>query len=89
MSRDNDTPLERSRVFGKLAPIIMQYAERNAGRTFHVEQLRRYVERAYPGVGVAPDSPGRILRELRLLGKLDYVVLNRRDSLYQFRKKGT
>jgi hypothetical protein len=33
----------------------------------------------------APDSPGRILRELRLTGKLNYVVINRRQSLYQFR----
>ena len=38
-------------------------------------------------VRIAPDSPGRILRELRLNGRLDYVVLNRRQSLYQFRAR--
>jgi len=38
--------------------------------------------------GIAPDSPGRILRELRLRGWLNYVVINRRQSLYQFRSLG-
>jgi hypothetical protein len=33
---------------------------------------------------VAPDSPGRVLRMLRGDGSLDYTVLNRAKSLYQF-----
>lgn len=32
------------------------------------------------------DSPGRILRLLRQRGKLDYVVVDRSKSTYQFRK---
>ena len=53
--------------------------------TAPVEELRQYVELHAPDI--APDSPGRILRELRLDGLLNYEVINRRDSLYQFRKR--
>lgn len=82
MSRHNDAPAERDRVYGCIAPLILQFYRDNAGRRFHVEQLRCYVRELHPDI--APDSPGRILRELRLEGRLDYVVLNRSQSLYQF-----
>lgn len=75
---------ERQRVFATIAPIIMNFCHEHVdGSTFHVDELREYVlDRV---VQIAPDSPGRILRELRLVGQLNYVVLNRRQSLYQFR----
>ena len=84
MSRENDAPNERERVFSRIAPIIMQFkTERPDDGTFRAEELRDYViERVS---GIAPDSPGRILRELRLIGRINYVVINRRQSLYQFR----
>ncbi len=78
-----DVPEERARVYSRIARLIMDFAEDHAGERFHVEELRRYVEDRMPDV--APDSPGRILRELRLEGRIDYVVINRRQSLYQFR----
>ena len=84
MSRYNDAPGERARVYGRIAPLIMYFAEVRAGQQFHVEELRRFVITNAPDI--APDSPGRILRELRLDGRLNYVVINRRQSLYQFRK---
>jgi hypothetical protein len=74
---------ERARVYSKIAPIIMEFYEDHAGTAFHAEDLRTFVRDRAPEI--APDSPGRILRALRLEGRLDYVVLNRRDSLYQFR----
>ena len=83
MSREDDAPEERARVRSRIAPFIMTFHENHAGRLFNAEQLRRYVRGFAPGI--APDSPGRILRELRLEGRLDYVVVNRRRSLYQFR----
>jgi hypothetical protein len=55
----------------------------NAGQLFHAEDLRRYVLAVEPEI--APGSPDRILRALRQEGKLDYVVIDRRNSLYQFR----
>lgn len=81
MSRANDNPGERERVYSRIAPIIMDFARAFVGQQFHADDLRRYVIGTMPEV--APDSPGRILRELRLEGRLDYVVLNRRLSLYQ------
>lgn len=83
MSKHNDAPEERNRVYGRIAPLILTFYRDNAGRQFHAEQLRIYTRSYAPDI--APDSPGRILRELRLEGKLDYVVLNRGQSLYQFR----
>jgi hypothetical protein len=78
-----DTPEERERVYSKIAPIIMEFSMVRAGTQFHAEELRTFVRDRAPEI--APDSPGRILRALRLEGRLNYVVLNRRDSLYQFR----
>jgi hypothetical protein len=85
MTSDNDDIGERARVFGRIAPIILAFARENAGQTFHVEQLRRYVDAHVHEI--APDSPGRILRQLRQLRQLNYVVIDRRNSLYQFRKR--
>lgn len=78
----SDAPEERQRVYARIAPVIMAYHKINPGAEFHVEELRRFVLEAAPGI--APDSPGRILRQLRLQGRLDYVVVNRRASLYRF-----
>lgn len=74
---------ERERVYARIAPIIMDFHALYAGSTFYAEQLRVYVRSQVPDI--APDSPGRILRALRLEGALNYVIINRRHSLYQFR----
>lgn len=79
----NDSPENRARVFSKLAPLIMDFYSLHAGEAFHAEDLRTFVRDRAPEI--APDSPGRILREMRLKGHLDYAVINRRSSLYQFR----
>ena len=81
----DDDEGERARVRSLIGPLIMDFSKQRAGRKFHVEDLRRYVRGFFPDI--APDSPGRILRDLRQCGKLYYVVINRRQSLYQFRKK--
>ena len=73
---------ERARVRSRIAPLIVLFCRPNS--TFYMEELRRFVERGMgPGKYIAPDSPGRILRELKRLGFLNYEVLNRRESLYQ------
>jgi hypothetical protein len=76
---------ERGRVYGKIAPLILAYASANAGMGFHAEELRRHVTQYAPEL--APSSTDRILRMLRQEGRLDYVVINRRQSLYQFRTR--
>jgi hypothetical protein len=77
---------ERNRVYGKIAPVILAFATAHAGEAFHAEELRRTVTQSAPEL--APSSADRILRMLRQEGRLDYVVLNRRQSLYQFRARG-
>lgn len=79
----SDDQAERRRVYSRIAPTILEFRVACSSGTFHVEDLRRYVLQRVPAI--APDSPGRILRELRLNGLVDYVVINRRASLYQFR----
>lgn len=79
----NDDRAERQRVYERIAAYIMEFSKLHAGEQFHVEELRIFVRNYLPNI--APDSPGRILRELRLEGRLNYVVINRRQSLYQFR----
>ena len=81
-SRGSDRE-ERGRVYGKISPLILAFAVDNAGKGFHAEELRQYVTQYAPEL--APSSTDRILRQLRQEGRLDYVVINRRQSLYQFR----
>jgi len=83
MSGSDDDRGERERVYARIAPLILDFHTLYAGQLFHVEQLRQYVRSQVPDI--APDSPGRILRALRLEGALNYVIINRRQSLYQFR----
>lgn len=47
---------------------------------FFMDELREYVRNN--GV-IAPDSPGRILRQKRLDGEIDYVVISRSRSRYK------
>lgn len=78
----SDDQEERARVYARIAPLIIEFRLACLDSTFHAEELRCYVLTRLPSV--APSSPDRILRELRLNGVLDYVVVNRRQSLYQF-----
>lgn len=73
---------ERARVYGRIAPVIVAYARDHAGEAFHAEDLRRHVIAHAPEI--APASADRILRLLRQEGRLDYVVVNRRASLYRW-----
>jgi len=82
MARWYDDPGERDRVYTRIAPRIMEFYGLHPDELFHVEELRVFVCDRVPEI--APDSPGRILRALRLEGRLDYEIINRRESLYHF-----
>jgi len=57
----------------------MEFCRHN--EQFHMEQLLLYIQ---GNLGmIAPDSPGRILRQLRQQGLLNYTVVSRRQSLYR------
>jgi len=51
---------------------------RGVDAEFHAAELHEYV-----GSHIAPASADRILRNLRQCGHVDYVIINRRASLYQ------
>ena len=72
------------RVSAKIAPVILEFCSWLLERgltTFHMEHLRKFVIKRVPEI--APDSPSRILRDLRLRGRLDYKIVSRKDSLYE------
>ena len=78
----DDDRAERARVYSTIAPLIIAFADDTGDQLFHAEELRQYVlERT---TNIAPSSPDRILRELRLEGILNYSVISRSESLYQF-----
>jgi hypothetical protein len=70
------------RVSTRLSALILTFCrERLASQgSFHMFELTSWIA---DYLAVAPDSPGRILRDLRSKGSLSYVVVNRSQSLYQ------
>jgi hypothetical protein len=70
------------RVEAKIAEVVLAFlSNKSNGDQFHLQDLQEYVARTCP---VSPDSPSRILRELRRKGRIDYNVVSRHDSLYEF-----
>ena len=78
------------RVSERIAALVVEFCSRalESGQPqFHMEELTLYV---YEKVKVsAPDSAGRILRDLRQRGVLNYRVLSRSKSLYEVLAKDT
>lgn len=81
---------ERARVRSCIGSLILEFCRLTLNlqnKTFHMEELWRFVERAAswePFLGhIAPDSPGRIFRLLQQQGKLGYRVVDRTQSLYE------
>lgn len=76
---------ELARVRLKIEAAVVKFAETvpatREGRVFHMYDLTAAVLRAMPAT--APDSPSRILRNLRQQKRLNYRVLSRRNSLYE------
>ncbi len=72
------------RVIVKISPVVLAFCReivRQGRPRFSMRELTAYVRRC---VGeIAPDSPGRILRELRGTGALQYTLISRRESLYR------
>ncbi|WP_316205751.1 hypothetical protein [Bradyrhizobium sp. SZCCHNS1012] len=75
--------LELARVSAQIAGTILEFRSAlHPLRSFHSEDLRRFVIERVPEI--APDSPSRILRDLRKKKLLDYKIIDRRASLYEF-----
>ena len=74
-------PRELARCKAVIAPLILKFFSLRAeGEQFHMADLTRFVN---SHVTIAPDSAGRILRDMRQAGELNYQVVDRRNSLYQ------
>jgi hypothetical protein len=70
-----------SRVKAVIAPLILEFCKsRGVGAQFHMVELTEFVSQK---TSIAPDSAGRILRDMRQQGELNYKVVQRRESLYQ------
>lgn len=72
-----------ARVSSKIAPTILLFYHQKiqqARLQFHMEELLRFVAVRFP---TAPDSPSRVMRDLRQHKYLAYKVVNRRASLYE------
>jgi hypothetical protein len=67
------------RVTSRLGLSILAFCRQR--REFHMEDLRDHLREQ--ALTFAPDSPSRILRELRLRGAVHYVITNRRQSAYR------
>lgn len=66
-----------ARVTSKLGDRVLAFMRAHAGREFTMAQLTKAVDEGAPG------SAGRILRNLRQQGLVDYVVVNRSSSTYR------
>lgn len=78
-------PVELARVSGVIATAILEFfrMRRIKGlHEFHADELHNWVA-GHIISSTAPASADRILRELRRVGKVQYVVVNRRQSLYR------
>ena len=82
MNTGQDGNLER--VQERIAAAVLEFCDLH--RQFHMIELAEFVQAR---VGVAPDSPGRILRQLRQAGKVKYQVVDRRRSEYLIEAKST
>lgn len=68
------------RVKERIGECILDFCTFRVGQTFHMEELQKYVA---ANVGkCAPDSPSRVLRQLRLDGRVTYRVVSRSASSY-------
>jgi hypothetical protein len=61
--------------------MILDFKAAQKGSPFHMKDLTDYV---LGQMMVAPDTPGRILRDMKAKGKLGYTLLSRAQSLYRF-----
>lgn len=70
---------ELARVDDALRARVLDFCRDRIFDTFRMDELTKWVSLR---VRCAPDSPGRILRQLRKEGKVTYELISRRESLY-------
>jgi hypothetical protein len=80
-ARTNIDKGERRRVHGNIANVILSFCRERlkAGGSFTMSELEEYVNKEHH---ITPGSGGRILRELKLIGRIQYNVKDRAQSTY-------
>lgn len=69
------------RVLGAIGGAVLDFLRmRGVGGRFHAQELREYVQARSP---IAPASPDRVLRQLRLQGHVGYRCVDRAASWYE------
>lgn len=72
------------RVSDRISGGVLEFCRRRmraTGGEFRMHELSAALD--FSGMKCAPDSAGRILRDLRQKKSIGYEVLSRRDSLYR------
>jgi hypothetical protein len=75
----NEQTENLTRVKSRIAGAVVEFCRSRLRSKFTMTELVAFVVAA---VGGAPDSPSRILRELRREGVVDYEVVSRAQSVY-------
>lgn len=71
------------RVDARIAHAVVAFWQQRVASTqqeFHMDDVTEYVRLQHQ---IAPDSAGRVMRDLRQRGKINYEVVSRRDSRYR------
>lgn len=76
-----DSQADRDRVTANIGALVVEFCRAHVGDLFNAAELRAHVTRAVPAI--APESPGRILRELKARGVVHYELVSRSRSLYR------
>ena len=79
---DEQQAVELARVKLNIAPLLLKWFEgKKPGDEFFISEPTQYVWRTAPQV--APDSPRRVLSELKDDGKVNYKLVKRSESRYR------
>ena len=73
------------RVRQAIAKYVTDFIDEHEGRTFSNSDLYKFVS---DRVDVAPDSPARVLRDLKASGAVCYELISRSRSMYRVPKMG-
>lgn len=83
---DAEQPAQLERVKANIAPLILAWFEgKKPGDEFYLNDLTDFVRKSLPSV--APDSAGRIMRDLKRAKAVNYKV-DRARSLYRVTEPG-
>jgi hypothetical protein len=69
-----------ARVADNIGETVVEFMRRHVRKAFRADALRSYVTARHPGI--APESPGRIMRDLRKRGLVEYELVSRAQSMY-------